>query len=127
MRTLAEQIDLETRTRTLNPKWFEGMLKHGYEGVRHIEGHVTNTLGWSATTGRSRRGSTRRSARLSSSTKTMRRRLSELNPKSPPALPDACSKRATASCGSPTRPRSLPCSEATDELEDRLEGVFAAE
>ena len=51
VRTLAEQIDLETRTRTLNPKWFEGMLKHGHEGVRHIEGHVTNTMGWSATTG----------------------------------------------------------------------------
>ncbi len=27
------------------------MLKHGYEGVRQIEAHVTNTMGWSATTG----------------------------------------------------------------------------
>ena len=35
----------------LNPKWYEGMLKHGYEGVRQIEVHVTNTMGWSATTG----------------------------------------------------------------------------
>ena len=35
----------------LNPKWYEGMLKHGYEGVRQIEEHVTNTMGWSATTG----------------------------------------------------------------------------
>jgi hypothetical protein len=35
----------------LNPKWYEGMLKHGYEGVRQIEAHVTNTVGWSATTG----------------------------------------------------------------------------
>ena len=35
----------------LNPKWYEGMLKHGYEGVRQIEAHVTNTMGWSATTG----------------------------------------------------------------------------
>ncbi len=51
VRTLGEQVALETRTRTLNPKWFEGMLKHGYEGVRHIEAQVTNTLGWSATTG----------------------------------------------------------------------------
>ena len=25
VRTLGEQIDLETRTRTLNPKWFEGL------------------------------------------------------------------------------------------------------
>ena len=51
MRTLAEQVALETRTRMLNPKWYEGMLEHGYEGVRQIEAHVTNTMGWSATTG----------------------------------------------------------------------------
>ena len=51
VRTLAEQVSLETRTRILNPKWYEGMLKHGYEGVRQIETHVTNTMGWSATTG----------------------------------------------------------------------------
>ncbi len=51
VRTLDEQVALETRTRMLNPKWYEGMLKHGYEGVRQIEEHVTNTMGWSATTG----------------------------------------------------------------------------
>ena len=42
---LSEQVALETRTRALNPKWYEGMLKHGYEGVRQIEAHVTNTHG----------------------------------------------------------------------------------
>jgi len=36
VRTLSEQVALETRTRMLNPKWYEGMLKHGYEGVRQI-------------------------------------------------------------------------------------------
>lgn len=51
VRTLGEQVSLETRTRALNPTWFEGMLKHGYEGVRQIEAHITNTVGWSATTG----------------------------------------------------------------------------
>ncbi|MFX8016126.1 cobaltochelatase subunit CobN, partial [Acinetobacter baumannii] len=30
VRTLNEQVALETRTRMLNPKWYEGMLKHGY-------------------------------------------------------------------------------------------------
>ena len=33
------------------PEMVRGLLKHGYEGVRQIEAHVTNTLGWSATTG----------------------------------------------------------------------------
>jgi cobalamin biosynthesis Mg chelatase CobN len=51
VRTLQEQVALETRSRSLNPKWFEGLLKHGHEGVRQIEAQVTNTLGWSATTG----------------------------------------------------------------------------
>ena len=45
VRTLAEQVSLETRARMLNPRWYEGLLKHGYEGVRQIESHVTNTLG----------------------------------------------------------------------------------
>jgi magnesium chelatase subunit H len=51
IRTISEQVALETRTRALNPKWYEALLAHGYEGVREIEAHVTNTLGWSATTG----------------------------------------------------------------------------
>jgi magnesium chelatase subunit H len=51
VRTLNEQVSLEARTRMLNPKWYEGMLKHGYEGVRQLESHLTNTVGWSATTG----------------------------------------------------------------------------
>jgi magnesium chelatase subunit H len=49
VRTLEETVQLETRTKTLNPKWFEGMLRHGFSGVAEIEHHVTNTFGWSAT------------------------------------------------------------------------------
>jgi magnesium chelatase subunit H len=49
IRTLEETVALETRAKTLNPKWYEGMLKHGFRGVAEIESHVTNTFGWSAT------------------------------------------------------------------------------
>jgi magnesium chelatase subunit H len=49
IRSLEETVRLETRTKTLNPKWYEGMLKHGFRGVAEIESHVTNTFGWSAT------------------------------------------------------------------------------
>lgn len=49
VRSLEETVRLETRTKTLNPKWYEGMLKHGYRGVAEIESHVANTFGWSAT------------------------------------------------------------------------------
>ena len=49
IRSLEETVRLETRTKTLNPKWYEGMLKHGFRGVAEIENHVANTFGWSAT------------------------------------------------------------------------------
>jgi magnesium chelatase subunit H len=49
IRSLEETVRLETRAKTLNPKWYEGMLKHGFRGVAEIENHVMNTFGWSAT------------------------------------------------------------------------------
>jgi magnesium chelatase subunit H len=49
VRTLEETVRLETRAKTLNPKWYEGMLHHGFRGVAEIENHVSNTFGWSAT------------------------------------------------------------------------------
>ena len=49
IRSLEEAVRLETRAKTLNPKWYEGMLKHGFRGVAEIENHVANTFGWSAT------------------------------------------------------------------------------
>eukprot|EP00669_Euglena_mutabilis_P006417 TRINITY_DN2039_c0_g1_i1.p1 TRINITY_DN2039_c0_g1~~TRINITY_DN2039_c0_g1_i1.p1 ORF type:complete len:1417 (+),score=532.61 TRINITY_DN2039_c0_g1_i1:284-4252(+) len=51
VRTLAETVRLDARTKLLNPKWYEGMLNSGYEGVREIDKRLTNTLGWSATAG----------------------------------------------------------------------------
>ncbi len=42
---------LDARTKLLNPKWYEGMLSSGYEGVREIQKRLTNTVGWSATSG----------------------------------------------------------------------------
>lgn len=42
---------LDARTKLLNPKWYEGMLNSGYEGVREIQKRLTNTVGWSATSG----------------------------------------------------------------------------
>jgi magnesium chelatase subunit H len=47
--SLEQMVRLETRAKLLNPKWFEAMLAHGYEGVREIETRVGNTYGWSAT------------------------------------------------------------------------------
>ncbi len=49
VRTLSETVRLDARTKILNPKWYEGMLSHGYEGVRELSKRLVNTMGWSAT------------------------------------------------------------------------------
>ncbi len=49
VRTLSETVRLDARTKLLNPKWYEGMLNHGYEGVRELSKRLVNTMGWSAT------------------------------------------------------------------------------
>ena len=51
VRSLSETIRLDSRTKLLNPKWYEGMLKSGYEGVREVSNRLNYTLGWSATSG----------------------------------------------------------------------------
>ena len=51
VRSLSETVRLDARTKLLNPKWYEGMLSHGYEGVRELSKRLVNTSGWSATAG----------------------------------------------------------------------------
>merc|ERR1712057_29427 len=51
VRSLSETVRLDARTKLLNPKWYEGMLDSGYDGVREIQKRLTNTVGWSATSG----------------------------------------------------------------------------
>ena len=120
----SEQVALETRTRVLNPKWYEGMLKHGYEGVRQIEAHVTNTMGWSATTGQVDPWVYERITETFVLDPEMRKRLAELNPGGlgEAREPDRGSARARL-LDARRRRRSRSCIEAGDEIEDRLEGV----
>ena len=127
VRTLAEQIDLEARTRTLNPKWFEGLLEHGYEGVRQIEGHVTSTLGWSATTGQVAPWVYQKISETFVLDETMRRRLSALNPKASARVANRLLEACDRNLWEPDEATLAALREANDELEDRLEGVFAGE
>ncbi|MDA0819351.1 MAG: magnesium chelatase subunit H [Proteobacteria bacterium] len=125
VRTLAEQIGHETQTRTLNPKWFEGMLKHGYEGVRSIEGHVTNTMGWSATTGQVEPWVYQKISETFVLDKEMRERLSKLNPKSSARVANRLIEACERHLWEPDEATLAALREANNDLEDRLEGVIA--
>ncbi len=123
VRTLNEQVSLETRTRALNPKWYEGLLKHGYEGVREIEAHVTNTLGWSATTGEVSPWVYQNLAETYVLDETMRERLATLNPKASLKIANRLLEASDRHYWSPDQATLDALRGAGEELEDRLEGV----
>jgi magnesium chelatase subunit H len=123
VRTLGEQVALETRTRMLNPKWYEGMLKHGYEGVRQIEAHVTNTMGWSATTGEVAHWVYAQLSQTYVLDPEMRKRLAELNPHASARVANRLIEAHERKYWTPDDKTLAALREAGEELEDRLEGV----
>ncbi|OPY53498.1 MAG: cobaltochelatase subunit CobN [Methanosaeta sp. PtaU1.Bin060] len=50
IRTLADEVRRVVRTRLLNPKWIEGMKRHGYKGAGDISKRVGRVYGWETTT-----------------------------------------------------------------------------
>ena len=125
MRTLKDQIALETRSRNLNPKWYEGLLKHGHEGVRQIEASVTNTLGWSATTGQVDPWVYQRLSETFVLDDEMRDRLAGLNPQASARMAGRLLEASDRNYWTPDAETLEALQDAADELEDRLEGIAA--
>jgi magnesium chelatase subunit H len=123
VRTIAEQVALETRTRALNPKWYEGLLKHGYEGVREIEAHVTNTLGWSATTGQVAPWIYQQIAETYLLDDEMRARIAALNPIASAKIASRLIEAQERTYWSPDPATLEALRRASEELEDSIEGV----
>jgi len=123
VRTLNEQVALETRTRLLNPKWYESMLDHGYEGVRQIEAHITNTMGWSATTGDVAPWVYQQLSETFVLDEDMRRRLAELNPVSAARLANRLIEAQEREYWGADEESIDALKRAGEDLEDFLEGV----
>ena len=123
IRTISEQVALETRTRALNPKWYEALLSHGYEGVREIEAHVTNTLGWSATTGEVQPWVYEKLSETFVLDAAMRERLAALNPTASVKIANRLIEAHERNYWSPGDAMREALQRAGEELEDRLEGV----
>ncbi|WP_316194294.1 magnesium chelatase subunit H [Bradyrhizobium sp. SZCCHNRI3052] len=126
VRTLSEQVALETRTRTLNPKWYEALLAHGYEGVRQIESHVTNTVGWSATTGQVAPWVYQQITTTFVLDPAMRERLASLNPAASAKIANRLIEAHERNYWTPDPDMLDVLRKAGEELEDRLEGVGVA-
>ncbi len=126
VRTLGEQVALETRTRMLNPLWTEGMLASGFEGVRQIEVHMTNTMGWSATTGEVEPWVYQRISETYVLDDAMRNRLADLNPKAALRVASRLLEAHERNFWQPDAATLAALQNASDDLEDRLEGVVPA-
>ena len=124
VRTLNEQVSLEARTRMLNPKWYEGMLKHGYEGVRQLESHLTNTVGWSATTGQVEPWVYQHLTQTFILDPEMRKRLMELNPASSAKVANRLLEASERNYWKPEPSVLATLKQVANDLEDRLEGVY---
>ncbi|MDD1728755.1 MAG: cobaltochelatase subunit CobN, partial [Methanospirillum sp.] len=50
VRDLSDELRRVVRAKLLNPRWIEGMKKHGYKGAGDIMRRVTHIYGWEAST-----------------------------------------------------------------------------
>ncbi len=51
VRSLTEEISKVYRSRVINPKWIDGVMRHGYKGAFEMSATVDFMFGYSATTG----------------------------------------------------------------------------
>jgi magnesium chelatase subunit H len=125
VRTLADQVALETRSRSLNPKFYEALLEHGAEGVRQLEAQVTNTLGWSATTGQVDPWVYQRISETFVLDDEMRERLAALNPTASSRMANRLLEATDRQYWTPDPETIAALQNAADTLEDRMEGIAA--
>ncbi len=126
VRTLQEQVALETRSRALNPRFFEPLLEHGHEGVRQIEAHVTNTMGWSATTGQVEPWVYQRLTETFVLDDEMRNRLAQLNPEASMRMANRLIEAHERNYWQPDEATLEALQAGADALEDAMEGVGVA-
>ena len=125
VRTLQDQVALETRSRSLNPKFYDLLLEHGHEGVRQIEAHITNTMGWSATTGEVQPWIYQRLSETFVLDPEMRERLASQNPKATMRMAGRLLEASDRQYWQPDAATLTALQEAANALEDRIEGVAA--
>src|SRR3984893_9094278 len=123
IRSLEETIRLETRAKTLNPKWYEGLLKHGFRGVAEIENHVSNTFGWSATADAVDPWIYTDIANTFLLDSMMFKRLQELNPHSVRSLTKRLLEAHDRGYWNPDEEILEKLRDLVDRVEDRVEGV----
>jgi len=124
--SLEQMVRLETRAKLLNPKWFEGMLAHGYEGVHEIEARVSNTYGWSATASAVDGWVYQGVTETFLLDDALRERMAQLNPHATAAVARRMLEAHSRGFWAADEATLEALRDIYDDLEDRLEGVGLA-
>ncbi len=123
VRTLSETVRLDTRTKMLNPKWYEGMLSHGYEGVRELSKRLVNTMGWSATAGAVDNWVYEEANETFMKDEEMQKRLLNLNPNSFRKMVTTLLEANGRGYWETSEENLDHLRELYQEVEDRIEGI----
>ncbi len=123
VRSLSETIRLDSRTKLLNPKWYEGMLNSGYEGVREVSNRLNYTLGWSATSGQVDNFVYEESNETFINDPEMRKKLMDLNPHSFRRIVGTLLEVNGRGYWDTSEENIERLKELYQEVEDRIEGV----
>ncbi len=123
VRSLGETIRLDSRTKLLNPKWYEGMLNSGYEGVREVAKRLNFTLGWSATSGAVDNFVYEEANDTFINDPEMRQRLMDLNPHSFRRIVGTLLEVHGRGYWETSEQNIAQLQEIYQEIEDRIEGV----
>ncbi len=123
VRSLSETIRLDSRTKLLNPKWYEGMLNSGYEGVREVSNRLNYTLGWSATSGQVDNFVYEESNETFINDPEMRKRLMELNPHSFRRIVGTLLEVNGRGYWETSEENIKQLQDLYQEVEDRIEGI----
>ncbi len=124
---LEEMVSLEARTKLLNPKWYESMLEHGYEGVREIESRLSNTYGWSATAGAVQNWTYRQFNETYLRDPAMLERLKTLNPHATMSMTGRLLEANSRGFWETDRETIEELKELYADLESRVEGLHMEE
>lgn len=123
VQNLDQVLRVEYRTKLLNPKWYEGMLKHGHNGAAEIAHRFTYMLGWSATTDSVDKWVYDKAAETFVLDDAMRQRLEAANPEATRNAVGRLLEAHSRNLWEADEAMLDKLRELYADLEDRLEGV----
>jgi magnesium chelatase subunit H len=118
-----KSLRVEYRAKLLNPKWFEGMLKHGHSGASEISNRVTYMLGWDAVTKSVDDWVYKKTAETYALDPEMRERLAKVNPQAIKNIVGRMLEAHGRGMWKADQDTIAELQEIYADLEDRLEGL----